>query len=205
MPDATTAPSARKTELLDAAYGYVLEHGMAGLSLRPLAAAIGSSPRVLLFLFGSKDGLVQALLARARADELAMLGRLRREQLDADLPRAMSQLWAWLSDPRHHGLLRLWVEGYGRSLVDPAGPWAGFASRTVADWLVVLGEYQPPQFRRTAAGRAQRTAALALLRGALLDLLATGDRRRVLLALRSEIDRLVPTELGGEKGASAYN
>ena len=69
--------SARRRQLLDAAYRYVLDHGLADLSLRPLAAAIGSSPRVLLFLFGSKDGLVAALLARARADELAVLERVR--------------------------------------------------------------------------------------------------------------------------------
>ncbi|MEX3648859.1 TetR family transcriptional regulator, partial [Mycolicibacterium porcinum] len=54
----TTTPSARKIELLEAAYRYALAHGLGDLSLRPLAAAIGSSPRVLLFLFGSKDGLV---------------------------------------------------------------------------------------------------------------------------------------------------
>ncbi|MEU6135309.1 GNAT family N-acetyltransferase [Nocardioides sp. NPDC047086] len=43
-----------------------MEHGHADLSLRPVAAAIGSSPRVLMFLFGNKDGLLKALLARAR-------------------------------------------------------------------------------------------------------------------------------------------
>ena len=48
------------------------------MSLRPLATEIGSSPRVLLFLFGSKDGLVRALLARARADEVAYVQRVRR-------------------------------------------------------------------------------------------------------------------------------
>ncbi len=47
------------------------------MSLRPLAAAIGSSPRVLLYLFGSKEGLTRALLARARADELEALAALR--------------------------------------------------------------------------------------------------------------------------------
>ena len=47
--------SPRRAELLDASYGYVLNHGLNGLSLRPLAAAIGSSPRVLLYLFGSKE------------------------------------------------------------------------------------------------------------------------------------------------------
>jgi AcrR family transcriptional regulator len=187
MPGATKIPSARETELLEAAYGYLLEHGLADLSLRPLAAAIGSSPRVLLFLFGSKDGLVQALLARARADELAMLDRLRNEHPGADLAGAVSQLWEWLSDRRHQGLLRLWVEGYARSLIDPAGPWGGFARQTVADWLEALAGYQPPRRRQTAAGQAERTAALALLRGAMLDLLATGDQQRVCGALRLQM------------------
>jgi AcrR family transcriptional regulator len=65
--------SPRKQELLRAAYTYVLGNGLADMSLRPLAKAIGSSPRVLLFLFGSKEGLIRALLARAREDELRVL------------------------------------------------------------------------------------------------------------------------------------
>src|SRR2546421_10909753 len=77
MPSAIPAESPRREELLERAYAYVLEHGLADMSLRPMAAAVGSSPRVLLFLFGSKDELVRALLARARADELALLARLR--------------------------------------------------------------------------------------------------------------------------------
>ncbi len=76
MDETARARSPRKEELLERAYGYVLEHGIADLSLRPLAAAIGSSPRVLLFLFGTKDGLIRELLARARADELAFLARV---------------------------------------------------------------------------------------------------------------------------------
>ena len=54
--------SPRKQELLDRAYEYVLENGLTDLSLRPLAQAVGSSPRVLLYLFGSKDELTRALL-----------------------------------------------------------------------------------------------------------------------------------------------
>jgi AcrR family transcriptional regulator len=68
MTTAEPTPSNRRTELLERAYQYSLEHGLADLSLRPLAATIGSSPRVLLFLFGSKEGLIRALLARARAE-----------------------------------------------------------------------------------------------------------------------------------------
>ncbi|MGH8869222.1 MAG: TetR family transcriptional regulator, partial [Actinomycetes bacterium] len=75
MTEAVRAPSPRREELLERAYAYALEHGLADLSLRPLAAAVGSSPRVLLYLFCSKDGLLRALLARARADELDLLAR----------------------------------------------------------------------------------------------------------------------------------
>ena len=187
MSEPDAPPSARKTELLEAAYAYVRLHGMTDLSLRPLASAIGSSPRVLLFLFGSKDGLIQELLARARQDELELLRNLRRDHADADLARVVTALWSWLSDPDNRDLLVLWVEGYARSLVDPAGPWGDFAQRTVTDWLDLLAAAQPSRLRRTAAARAERTVALALLRGALLDLLATGDSARVSSALMREL------------------
>jgi AcrR family transcriptional regulator len=186
MGDDEPIPSARRAELLELAYGYVLEHGLAELSLRPLAAAIGSSPRVLLLLFGSKDGLVRALLARARQDELSMLEDLRAGSL-AD---AAELIWRWLADPRHRPLLVLWSQGYVRSLTESEGPWSGFAQSTVDDWLEVLAAAQPDGVRRTAAGRAQRTQVLAVLRGALLDLLATGDRRRATSAVTSYLRTL---------------
>jgi AcrR family transcriptional regulator len=182
-------PSARRAELLDQAYDYVLDHGVTTLSLRPLAKAIGSSPRVLLYLFDSKEGLVRELLARARRDEVAALDVIRGDGR-LDLAATASRVWEWLAADRHRGLLGLWVEVYGQSLVDPSGPWSGFARQTVDDWLDVLGAAQPPRWRRTNAGRAERTLTLAVLRGAMLDLLATGDRRRVTAAVRVHVEAL---------------
>ncbi len=189
MSTPTQAPSARKTELLEAAYRYALENGLGELSLRPLAAAIGSSPRVLLYLFGSKDGLVRALLARTRVDQLALLDEVPAGGAGepAGLAAVAEHLWTWLSAARHRALLTLWVEGYGRSLVDPGGAWAGFARATVDDWLTVLAAAQPVAERTTAAGRARRTLVLAVLRGALLDVLATGDVRRTTAAVRRQL------------------
>ena len=187
MPDPTTTPSARRTELLEAAYRYTLEHGLSDLSLRPLAAAIGSSPRVLMFLFGNKDGLVRALLARARADELAMLDRVGRTGTAIGLTAAVERVWGWLAAAEHRSLLRLWAEAYARSLVEPDGAWAGFARATVTDWLAVLAACQPPSERDGADGVTRRTLALAVLRGALLDLLATGDDERVTAAVRHQL------------------
>jgi AcrR family transcriptional regulator len=178
--DVAPPDSARRDEVLELAYRYVLDRGMTGLSLRPLAAAVGSSPRVLLFLFGSKDELVRALLARARADELELLDRLRGS---GDLGAATAAVWRWLAADEHRPLLRLWAEAYARSLVEPDGPWAGFARATVEDWLVLLASAQAPAVRDTEAGVAERTLALAVLRGALLDLLASDDSERTTAAV----------------------
>jgi AcrR family transcriptional regulator len=179
------ADSPRRDELLELAYRYVLDRGLTGLSLRPLAAAVGSSPRVLLFLFGSKDELVRALLARARADELALLDRVRDDA--GDLGTATAAVWQWLAADEHRPLLRLWAEGYTQSLVEPDGPWAGFARATVEDWLALLASCQSPAVRRTKAGVAERTLALAILRGALLDLLATDDTQRITAAVECHL------------------
>lgn len=186
-------PSARHAELLDLAYRYTLEHGLADLSLRPLAAAVGSSPRVLLYLFGSKEGLVRALLTRARTDELDLLARLREataEKHPTGLDVVAAEVWRWLAAEDHRALLTLWVEGYARSLVDPDGPWGGFARATVEDWLQVLAAAQPLQERPTPAGAAQRTLVLGVLRGALLDLLATGDLDRTTAAVHQQLASL---------------
>ena len=181
--DRPAKDSARKQELLEAAYAYVTDHGLVEMSLRPLAEAVGSSPRVLLFLFGSKDELIRALLARAREDELAFL---RQVDVDAGgLPAAGLRIWSWLAAAEHRSLLKLWTEAYARSLIDPAGPWHEFARQTVDDWLGILAAAQPPAVRRTRAGLAARTLALAVLRGSLLDLLATDDERRVIGAVRA--------------------
>lgn len=176
MPAPSQVPSARREELLELAYAYVLQHGLGGMSLRPLAEAVGSSPRVLLFLFGSKDGLVQALLERARTAELELVAQVRDGS--GGVAEAALRTWTWLAVPAHRDLLRLWAEGYGRSLVEPDGPWAGYAQRSVADWLAILAE------SGAGADPAATTAALAVLRGALLDLLATGDAERTTAAVR---------------------
>jgi AcrR family transcriptional regulator len=171
----------RREYLLEAAYEYVLEHGLSDLSLRPLAQAIGSSPRVLLFVFESKDNLVRTLLARARRDELDALERIRTAAQQGAIPQEEVALaiWDWLTNPGHRGLLKLWVEAYSRSLTVSTGPLAAFGSQSVRDWLPLL------------AGPVEPTVLLALLRGGMLDLLATGDHARVDSGIRDALRVLI--------------
>ncbi|HVT68533.1 MAG TPA: TetR/AcrR family transcriptional regulator [Trebonia sp.] len=173
--------SARRAELLALAYEYVLERGLAGLALRPLAAATGTSPRVLLYLFGSKEGLVRELLARAREDQLTLV----RNDLDNaemhDIGDVTEAVWRVLAAPERRGLVRLVYEAFIMSVQPDPGPWEGFATEQISDWLALLRSAQREANSRQAEIRATRE--LAVIRGLLLDLLATGDNDRVTRAL----------------------
>jgi AcrR family transcriptional regulator len=183
MTSQHSAGSPRRAELLSACYGYVLEHGLAGLSLRPLAAATGTSPRVLIYLFGSKEHLVRELLARARHEQISLVAGL----LDPDIPDGgfealADRLWNLLSSPGQRPMVRLTYEAYLRSVSRDPGPWEGFAAETARDYLELLIRAQPDT--HPAQARATATCTLALIRGLLLDLLAAGDTDRVMAAWR---------------------
>lgn len=182
-PSSGRDDSARRAELLANLIDYSVEHGLSGMSLRPLAAAVGSSPRVLLYFFGSKEGLIREVLLRSRDDQMELV----RQWLDeaADPAERIERLWQWLADPAHAGIERLFFESYARSLHDEDGPWRGFGQDSVRDWLPVIDQL----VHTAAGGRRQRdqamsTFVLAALRGLLIDMLATGDRRRVGKAFR---------------------
>jgi hypothetical protein len=92
--------------------------------------------------------------------------------------------WQWLAAKPVRPLLTLWTEAYARSLAEPGGPWSGVARQTVEDWLALLAAAQPTGRRSGTAISAEHTLALAVLRGGLLDLLATGDTDRVTAAIQ---------------------
>jgi AcrR family transcriptional regulator len=153
----------RRTATLSHAAEYVLENGLSGLSLRPLAQALGTSPRMLLYDFGSKTRLVEAILAEIR--------RREADLLEADV-RTISDVWTWISDARREPFLRLFFEVYVDALR------RGEAAPFVEDWLGFLARsWRPPVDGATA------TLMVAVVRGLLLDRLATGDLARTDAAL----------------------
>jgi AcrR family transcriptional regulator len=179
----TDEPSSRRAELLDAGYAYVLGHGLNGLSLRPLAAAIGSSPRVLLYLFGSKENLVRELLARARGEQIARLTSAFKAP-GQGLEATAGHLWGWLSALEQRAMVRLTYEAFMLSLSHEPGPWAGFAAEAAQDWLNLLIDAQVHVTQAEAEARATRV--LASIRGLLIDLLACGDNERIAAAARMD-------------------
>ena len=168
-----------RQRLLDAVIAYVAEHGISDLSLRELAAAVGTSHRMLIHHFGSKDGLRVAVVqeVEARQRELA-----REPDLSVPLDEAMRAFWRHISRPELWGNERLFFELYGQAL---QGRQPEFLDGIVDSWV-------EPATRILAAYGVEHPAAVARLgvavtRGLLLDLLATEDREAVDAAMDAHI------------------
>jgi AcrR family transcriptional regulator len=173
---ARTADDQRRVELLERIVDYVMENGLSDLSLRPLGEAVETSPRVLLYYFGSKEQLVTAVLVGAGERQRAIFDRLPRNA--ASYRETVTAAWRAMSAPEHAPVFRLFFEVYGLSLQDPER-FPGFLQRAVNVWL----DYLEPSALRDgyskADARAIATVILAGYRGFLLDLCTTGERRRI--------------------------
>jgi AcrR family transcriptional regulator len=169
---------ARRARVLEATVAYLEREGLAGLSLRPLAAAIGVSPRTLLYHFGSKEQLLAAALDASPALREAV-GAF---DASADpLFERIRRLWARTADPRSRPYLRLFFEVYAAALRDPER-YAAFLETVVDRWLDLLTPLLEAEGLSWADARSTATELLALHHGCALDLLATGDRDRVAAA-----------------------
>jgi AcrR family transcriptional regulator len=171
-------PNARRpAELLDAIVDHLVEHGLADLSLRPLGKAVGASPRVLLYYFGSKEELVTRALARLRERQRDAFASLPA----ADLPtpaEACRAIWRQMSAPRSEAAFRLFFEVYALALRHPRR-FAAFLKAAVEDWLELLAAPLCRAGHPAAEARVQATVVLAGFRGFMLDYCASRDRRRV--------------------------
>ena len=180
------APGEARQRLLDAAIGYVAEHGMTDLSLRRLGAELGSSHRMLIHHFGSREGLWVAIVREVERRQLAAIGDLVPDPA-AGYGDAMRTWWRHISDPSLWPNERLFFEVYGHAL--QGRPHAGELLDGIVDsWLepaTAMGEAMglPHETARAAA-----RLGIAVTRGLLLDLLATGDREAVDAALEHWIE-----------------
>ena len=170
-------PSGARERLLAAAVDYVAQHGVADVSLRGLAAAIDTSHRMLIYHFGSKEGLlveVVRVVEERQREALAEMEATSGETL-AELSR---WLFARLADPALAGNERLFFEMYGQALQGRPGT-TELLDSAITPWLEQGVALVERHGMRGAQARAHARLALAVGRGLLLDLLTTGDRAGV--------------------------
>lgn len=143
--------TSRREELAEAATDYALEHGLIGLSLRPLAAAIGTSDRMLLYHFTDKDDVVATVLRTSNDRSIRELGRVPPSR---DLHRAVLDLWAATTAGQLERCQRLYVEAAALGLLGRE-PYATVVREANALWVrAVAGHLVAAGADRRRVGRA---------------------------------------------------
>ncbi|MGA9510329.1 MAG: TetR/AcrR family transcriptional regulator [Candidatus Sulfotelmatobacter sp.] len=189
-----TANKQRPAELRTAIVQYLVKHGIADLSLRPLAKAVGSSPRVLLYYFGSKEKMVVKVLAEIRDRQRNTYG-----QMDAPtFEQACRTIWRHMSAPESQPVFRLFFEAYGLALRHPKR-YKDFLNCTVEDWLRFVAAPLVREGYKRKHARAFATLILSGLRGFMLDYCATGDRKRLDRAVALWLPTLDPALLNAKE------
>jgi AcrR family transcriptional regulator len=176
----------RRAALLDACTDHVLAHGLAGLSVASMATAAGTSPRMLIYHFTTKDQLVSEVLRDARHRQHALFDGIIAPRPGVRYPAVIRAAWTRISGPEampYHNLFREL-----HNLSPEASPWPDFAAQAADDWLPTIeaglradGDPDPTPMA---------TVILATIRGLLLDLHVTSDHARVNHSLDIFIDRL---------------
>lgn len=179
-----------RVQLLDSVVGYLAEHGLANVSLRPMAGQLGVSVNALVHHFGSKDDLIVAALRRSETmqkDVEAQWLERRPELSQADLLRAW---WRWITaTPQNLAVVRLGIEAAALDATVTGLP------RQVRGDQIGIWRSNIEQ-RLLAEGVEQSTATIeaslakAMFTGLVVDLLATGHRARLTRALELGLERL---------------
>ncbi|WP_222853505.1 TetR/AcrR family transcriptional regulator [Fodinicola acaciae] len=185
-PEATTA----KERLLGGAIDYIATHGSADLSLRQLAKATGTSHRMLLYHFGSKEGLLIEVVRAVEERQRRIFAELDAD-VDTDDPAAVGEMarrfWRRLSAPENWPYVRLLFEIYGRALQGDQRT-APLLDGIVSSWVEPLTQWAARRGLPPAKARAFARLGVAVPRGLLLDLMATGDHQAVDEAMGLFID-----------------
>lgn len=142
----------------------VAAHGIRDRSLREIARAVGTSHRMLLYHFGSREGLVAAIVAEVEQEQQAMLRELAAH---ADSTAALVRaLWQRVSSEELRPFVRLFFESVshtaGAGSDHLTAPWLD----TTASVAAQLGAtFEPDEIR----------LGVAVVRGLLIDVLVTGE------------------------------
>jgi AcrR family transcriptional regulator len=162
----------RRQELLDAVVKECADRGIGDRSLRDVAAAVGTSHRMLLHHFGSRNELLLTIVEEVERRQRTLL-----RELPTEPAAAITAMWADLRRPEQRPFERLFFECYARG-VQGEQPFARMLPGAVDAWLT----------EDETADPALARLGLAVMRGLLLDLVATDDRRGVDAAAKAFAD-----------------
>jgi AcrR family transcriptional regulator len=181
--------SRRKLEFRDAALAYVLKHGIANVSLRPMAAQLGTSARILMFHFESKEGLLREVLhelhSRLQTSFLRTISVKPGNHQDPPLKR----FWRWATRKENLQYLRLLYEVQIVAAQNPA-KYRRYLKKESLGWQEIVFQTLSESVRDAAMA----TLCIAVFDGLLLEMIMTGDHARLTRALDKFISIASPSE-----------
>jgi AcrR family transcriptional regulator len=167
--------SNRKIELRDAALAYLLEHGLANISLRPLAAQLGTSARILMFHFKSKTGLLQEVMEELQSRLKSSFLEIRERGQEGP---QLKRFWLWAIRKKNLAYLRLLYEAQIVAAQNPR-EYGRYLKKTSRDWQAIAFQSLSEPVRSPAMA----TLCIAVFDGLMLEMINTGDRARLTAAI----------------------
>jgi AcrR family transcriptional regulator len=167
--------SSERQRLLDLVAGYCIDHGVADLTLRRVAEAVGSNNRMLLYYFGSKEQLIATALIAASARFPLVLQSFDELADDRPLHQRLDAAWRSLSADINLPYIRLFFEVFGLAIHQP-GRFDEFLGAVSHQWVDrVTAVLRREGMTRAAAARTGREV-VGLWRGLQLDLVSGHER-----------------------------
>jgi len=159
-----------RERLLELTARHLLEHGVLDLTLRTLGDAIGSSHRVLLYYFGSREELIsEALEEAARLSSIHDTFLLGPSDSEPDVLSELVRVWKRVSAKEQLPFTRLFLQVVALALHD-ASRYTKFLEDLPRDWAGAYTRYF--EVRAVPAADAKDLAAevVGLQRGLQLEL-----------------------------------
>jgi AcrR family transcriptional regulator len=165
-------------QLRDAALDYLLQHGIADLSLRPMAQELGTSARMLMFHFKSREGLIKAMLEELHARLTTSFAKIASDDAKGRSGAPLQRFWDWASSERNLPALRLLYELQIIAIQNPA-EYGRYLRKMSFDWQTAAFKALPNASRDESLA----TLCIAVFDGLFLELMSTGERARLQRAL----------------------
>jgi AcrR family transcriptional regulator len=183
-----------KERLLGAVVDVALAGGIADRSLRAIAEAAGTSHRMLIHHFGSREGLLVEVIRAVEARQRAALSELGAESGEVS-GELVDRFWKHLRSPELAPQERLFFEVYGQAL--QGRQWAKpLLEGIVEDWVGPVAAMLEADGATPETARTVARLSVAVGRGLLLDVLATGDGHEVDAAMQFFSDMLLAQMAG---------
>lgn len=180
----------RRAELLDEVVAYLATHGLADVSLRPMARDLGVSVNALVHHFGSKEELVVEALHRAAEMQQAVGDRWLRRSPGMSQAEFMRKWWRWINAmPDHLALVRLGIEAAALDATASGLP-GDVRAEQISFWREDIAARLVADGIKPDDAHAEATLVKAMFTGLILDLLATGQRKRLTQSLEIALQRL---------------